>query len=74
MKAASYTHLDVYKRQEVGGVRIVPKTPDKVRYAVRRMLSEVPERYAEWIERCPASAPESYKGLAGTCLLYTSKS
>ena len=54
----------IVHKTEVGGVRIVPKTPDKVRSAVRRMLSEVPERYAEWIERCPASAPESYKGLA----------
>ena len=58
----------IVHKTEVGGVRIVPKTPDKVRSAVRRMLSEVPERYAEWIERCPASAPESYKGLAGTAL------
>jgi acyl-CoA synthetase (NDP forming) len=41
----------IIHKTEVGGVRIVPKTPDKVRSAVRRMLSEVPERYAEWIER-----------------------
>ncbi len=58
----------IIHKTEVGGVRIVPKTPDKVRSAVRRMLSEVPERYAEWIEHSPASAPESYRGLTGTAL------
>ncbi|MFQ9867619.1 MAG: acetate--CoA ligase family protein [Bilophila wadsworthia] len=68
-KGRAENHLPtIVHKTEVGGVRIVPKTPDKVRSAVRRMLSEVPERYAEWIERCPASAPESYKGLAGTAL------
>ena len=49
----------IIHKTEVGGVRIVPKTPEKVRSAVRRMLSEVPERYAEWIERSPSAAPES---------------
>lgn len=37
----------IIHKTEVGGVRIVPKTPDRIRSAVRRMLSEVPERYAE---------------------------
>lgn len=47
----------IIHKTEVGGVRIVPKTPDKVRSAVRRMLSEVPERYAEWIERHRPAPP-----------------
>ena len=58
----------IIHKTEVGGVRIVPKTPDKVRSAVRRMLSEVPERYAEWIERHPSGAPKSYRGLEGAAL------
>lgn len=58
----------IIHKTEVGGVRIVPKTADKVRSAVRRMLSEVPERYAEWIERSPSSAPDSYRGLSGPAL------
>ena len=53
---------------EGGGVRIVPKTPDHVRSAVRRMLSEVPERYAEWIERNSRTAPVAYQGLNGETL------
>ena len=55
-------------KTEVGGVRIVPKTPDHVRSAVRRMLSEVPERYAEWIERNSRTAPVAYQGLNGETL------
>ena len=58
----------IIHKTEVGGVRIVPKTPDKVRSAVRRMLSEVPERYAEWIERHPSGAPKSYRGVEGAAL------
>ena len=58
----------IIHKTEVGGVRIVPKTPDKVRSAVRRMLSEVPERYTEWIERHPSGAPKSYRGLEGAAL------
>ena len=58
----------IVHKTEVGGVRIVPKTPDKVRSAVRRMLSEVPERYAAWLERCPSAAPKAYRGLSGSAL------
>lgn len=49
----------IVHKTEVGGVRIVPKTPDKVRSAVRRMLSEVPERYAEWIDAAPPPRPKA---------------
>ena len=55
----------IIHKTEVGGVRIVPKTPDKVRSAVRRILSEVPERYAEWIERHPSGAPRAIGGWKG---------
>ena len=55
----------IIHKTEVGGVRIMPKTPDKVRSAVRRMLSEVPERYAEWIERHPSSTPRAIGGWKG---------
>ena len=58
----------IVHKTEVGGVSIVPKTPDKVRSAMRRMLSEVPERYADWIERHPAGAPAPYRGLEGDAL------
>ncbi len=58
----------IVHKTEVGGVRIVPKTPDKVRSAIRRMLSEVPERYATWLERDPSSVPASYRGLSGPAL------
>ncbi len=58
----------IVHKTEVGGVRIVPKTPDHVRSAVRRMLSEVPERYAEWIERNSRTAPVAYQGLNGETL------
>ena len=46
----------------------MPKTPDHVRSAVRRMLSAVPERYAEWIERNSRTAPVAYQGLNGETL------
>ena len=55
----------IVHKTEVGGVRIVPKTPDNVRSAVRRMLSEAPQRYADLLERDPASTPEVYAGLRG---------
>ncbi len=58
----------IVHKTEVGGVRIVPKTPDHVRSAVRRMLSEVPERYAEWIERNSRTAPVAYQGVNGETL------
>ncbi|WP_028576335.1 acetate--CoA ligase family protein [Desulfomicrobium escambiense] len=59
----------IVHKTEVGGVRIVPKTPDNVRSALRRMLYEVPENYAAWIERHPDAAPLSYRGLSGQGLV-----
>lgn len=58
----------IVHKTEVGGVRIVPKKTDGVRSALRRMLSEVPENYAGWIEANPDSTPAPYRGLSGQAL------
>ncbi|GAB1408870.1 acetate--CoA ligase family protein [Desulfovibrionales bacterium] len=59
----------IVHKTEVGGVRIVPKSADSVRSAMRRMLYEVPENYAAWIERHPDAAPPLYRGLSGQSLV-----
>lgn len=59
----------IVHKTEVGGVRIVPKEPSRIRSAWRRMLYEVPENYASWIERNPEAAPDAYRGLAGEALV-----
>lgn len=59
----------IVHKTEVGGVRIVPKEPDRIRATCRRMLYEVSEKYAALIERNPSSAPEKYRGLSGDALL-----
>lgn len=59
----------IVHKTEVGGVRIVPKTPQGVRSTLRRMLYEVPESYAAWIQRNPEAAPPSYRGLGGQALV-----
>lgn len=61
----------IVHKTEVGGVRIVGKTPESVRSAQRRMLYEVPENYAAWIERNPDAAPPSYRNLSGQALVAT---
>lgn len=58
----------IVHKTEVGGVRIVECEPSKIRSAWRRMMYEVPERYARWIERYPEASPEEYAGLSGTAL------
>ncbi|MCG8532696.1 MAG: acetate--CoA ligase family protein [Desulfovibrionales bacterium] len=58
----------IIHKTEVGGVRIVEKSPAKIRSATRAMLYEVPENYTAYIERHPDHAPESYKGLRGEAL------
>jgi len=47
----------ILHKTEVGGVRVVDKEPNKVRSAARRMLYEVSENYALWIERNQQAAP-----------------
>lgn len=58
----------IVHKTEVGGVRIVEREPSKIRSAWRRMMYEVPEKYARWIERHPDAAPEEYTGLFGAAL------
>jgi acyl-CoA synthetase (NDP forming) len=58
----------IVHKTEVSGVRIVEKTPEKIRSAWRRMMVEVPERYADWIERRIGHAPAAYHGLTGEAL------
>jgi len=59
----------IVHKTEVGGVRVVENTPDKIRSAWRRMLYEVPENFAACIERSPSCAPECYAGLSGEPLV-----
>ncbi len=58
----------IIHKTEVGGVKVVDKSPEKIRSAWRRMLSEVPETYAAMIERRPTHAPQAYRGLSGEAL------
>ncbi|BDQ33630.1 acetate--CoA ligase family protein [Pseudodesulfovibrio portus] len=58
----------IVHKTEVGGVRVVRNSPDAIRSAWRRMLSEVPERYAAYLERQPEATPEAYAGLADEAL------
>jgi len=55
----------ITRKSDVGGVCIVPKKPEQVLSAVRRMMYETPENYAGIIERYPEHAPQIYKGLKG---------
>lgn len=55
-------------KTEVGGVKVVEKTPDRIRSAWRRMMYEVPETCAALIERHPQHATEAYQGVSGESL------
>ena len=55
----------IIHKTEVGGVKVVAKTPEKIRSAWRRMMYEVPETYTAMIEHNPAHGAESYRGLGG---------
>ncbi len=54
---------------ELGGVKIVEKNSEKIRSAIRRMLYEVPENYAQWIETNRLLAPQCYRDLIGETLV-----
>lgn len=58
----------IVHKTEVGGVRVVENKPDRIRSAMRRMLYEIPERYAGIIEQNRMHAVEGYRGLSGTDL------
>ena len=55
----------IVHKTEVGGVRVIENTPDKIRSTWRRMMVEIPERYIANIERHPMHAAEGYRGLSG---------
>lgn len=59
----------IIHKTEVGGVRIVPKNPNNIRSAVRRMLYEVAENYAQWLSLNPDTVHDSYHGLTGEALV-----
>ena len=59
----------IIHKTEVGGVRVVAKSPDRIRSAVRRMMYEVPENYATMINLDPDHAPDKYRGLTGDALI-----
>ncbi len=59
----------IIHKTEVGGVRIIDKQPGKVRSTWRKMMDEVPERYAAWIENNRNSAPFAYRDLTGDDLV-----
>lgn len=58
----------IVHKTEVGGVRVINKTPEKIRSTIRRMMYEVPENFALRIERDPDHAFEDYRGLDGDLL------
>lgn len=66
MKVVSPT---IVHKTEVGGVRVVENSPERIRSAWRRMLYEVPENYAAMLERNPENVPEPYAGLTGEALI-----
>lgn len=59
----------IIHKTEVGGVRVVEKDPNRIRSAARRMMCEVPENYARWLESHQDAAPEAYRGLFGDPLV-----
>ncbi len=58
----------IIHKTEVGGVKVIEKTPAKIRSAWRRMMYEVPETYAAMIEKDPDHGPVGYGGLQGESL------
>ncbi len=60
----------IVHKTEARGVRIIERTPEKVRATVRRMFYEVPEAFSTVLEKYPHYRPESYVGLQGEDLVY----
>jgi acyl-CoA synthetase (NDP forming) len=58
----------ILHKSDVGGIHIVPKEIKKVLSTVRRMMYEVPEKYAASIEHHQEYAPPVYRGLKGEAL------
>jgi len=55
----------IFHKTDIGGVKIIENKPELIRSATRRMLDEVPVRFARWIEKGSNHAPDSYRELAG---------
>ena len=52
-------------KTEVGGVRVVARNHPVVSQAFQEMVSSVPRRYQQWLERKPELTPSVYQGLKG---------
>lgn len=59
----------IVHKTEVRGVRVVENRSEKIRSAWRRMMHEVPENYASWIEKQRGSEFAVYRGLSSEALL-----
>lgn len=58
----------IIHKTEVGGVNVVENKASKIRSAWRRMMYEVPEKYAAILETNREHAPAQYHGLSGEAL------
>ncbi len=59
----------IIHKSDVGGVRIVDKTPAKVRATWRRMMCECAENFAAYLAANPQARPEAFRELDGQALL-----
>ncbi len=59
----------ILHKSDVGGVKIVNKTAQKVQAAIERMMAEVPVSFSEMIGRNPKKAPVEYRDLRGKDLI-----
>ncbi len=55
----------IIHKTEVGGVRVVTNTVQKIRSTWRRMIQDVPDNYVALMARNPHYAAEAYRGLDG---------
>jgi acyl-CoA synthetase (NDP forming) len=59
----------IVHKSDVGGVRILPNQPEKIRAGIRRLPYETATAHAERMERAPATMPQRYQGLTGEDLV-----
>lgn len=59
----------IVHKSDVGGVRILPNHPEKIRAGIRRLPYETATAQAERLERAPATMPQRYQGLTGDDLI-----
>ena len=58
----------IVHKSELGGVKLLEKSPEKIRASWRKMMTECAENFSTWLEKNPSSAPSEYKGLDGDAL------